>query len=71
MTTQELRDRIEAKKLELQARLVTLKADTRAEAHASITTVKEKLSEVELYLKGGWEKVSGAVEVKLHEWLKN
>jgi len=70
MTTAELKNRIEAKKLELQSRLATLKADTRAEAQTTTRQIKDKLTEVEIYLKEGWEKVAGPIEVKLHEWLK-
>jgi hypothetical protein len=68
--TDELKDRIEAKRLELRARFDTLKADGRHEAIAAKNKVKQGLDELDDTLRDGWDKVSEAVHAKLDEWLK-
>jgi hypothetical protein len=65
----ELRDRIEARKHELLAKLSELKADSRRDAADAHTRVKAKLEELELHLKNGWDKVSDDVRTKLNKWL--
>jgi hypothetical protein len=65
MKNNELKDRIEAKKHELLARLNELKADSRADAREQQSKLKMRLDEVEDYIKEGWDKAS----VKLNEWL--
>ena len=67
--TDELKDRIEARKHELLAKLNELKADARAEAATRRDRIKQHLEEVEAYLKDGWENVSQSVEQKLNSWL--
>jgi hypothetical protein len=67
--TDELKDRIEARKHELLAKLNELKADARAEAASRRDSIKLRLDEVEAYLKDGWDSVSDAVEQKLNSWL--
>jgi len=63
--TDELKDRIEAKKHELLARLNELKADSRAEAAEQRSKIKVKLDELEDTLKEGWDKAAA----KLNTWL--
>ena len=65
----ELRDRIEARKHELLAKYNELKADSRRDAADASTRVKAKLDELELHLKNGWDKVSDDVRTKLNKWL--
>lgn len=65
MKSNELKDRIEAKKHELMSRLSELKADSRAEAREQSSKIKMRLDEVEDYIKEGWDKAN----VKLNEWL--
>jgi hypothetical protein len=65
----ELRDRIEARKHELLAKYNELKADSRKEASETRTRVKARLDELEGHLKAGWAKVSDDVRVKLNRWL--
>jgi len=65
MNSNELKDRIEAKKHELMSRLSELKADSRAEAREQSAKIKLHLDEVEDYIKEGWDKAT----VKLNEWL--
>lgn len=65
----ELKDRIEARKHDLLAKLNDLKADSRAEAREQRDRLKRELDELELHLKGGWDKMSDAVRGKLDSWL--
>ena len=65
LKTDELKDRIEAKKHELLARLNELKADSRAEAEEQRSKIKVKLDELEDTLKEGWDKAAA----KLNTWL--
>ena len=66
----ELRDRIEARKHELLAKYNELKADTRKEASEARSRIKHRLDELELHLKTGWDKVSADVRTKLNSWLE-
>jgi hypothetical protein len=68
-TSDELRDRVEARKHELLAKFNELKADSRRDAAAACDKVKAKLDELELHLKNGWTKVSDDVRTKLNTWL--
>lgn len=65
----ELRDRVEARKHELLARYNELKADTRKEAGEARTRLKARLDELEAHLKLGWAKVNDEVRTKLNQWL--
>ena len=67
----ELRDRIEARKHELLAKYNELKADSRKEASETRTRLKARLDELEVHLKIGWAKVSDDVRVKLNRWLEH
>lgn len=66
-----LKDRVEARKHELLAKLNDLKADTKTGAGEARTKVKHQLDELELHLKEGWDRVSDATRAKLNLWLKN
>lgn len=66
----ELRDRVEARKHELLAKYNELKADTRREATEARDRVKTRLDELEVQLKSGWTKVSDDVRAKLNQWLE-
>ena len=68
-TSDELKDRIEAKSLELQSKFAELKADTRHEAIKARDTMKAKLDELETFLKEGWDKDTEATRAKLNSWL--
>jgi len=70
-TTDSLKDRVEARKHELLAKLSEMKADARSDANEARTKVKHKLDELELHLKVGWDKLSDATRAKLDQWLKN
>ncbi len=66
----ELKDRIEARKHALMAKYNELKADTRHEAAAGRDSLKARLSELEETLKDGWDNVSESVRAKLNGWLE-
>jgi hypothetical protein len=66
----ELRDRVEARKHELLAKYNELKADSRHEAAEARTRLKARLDEIELHLKAGWAKVNADVRTKLNDWLE-
>jgi cell division septum initiation protein DivIVA len=68
---EELKDRVEARKHELLAKFNQLKADTRRDAAEVRARVKTQLDELELHLKGGWDKLSEAVRAKLGSWLES
>ena len=67
----ELRDRVEARKHELLAKYNELKADSRREAAEARTRVKARLDEVERYLKSGWDKITDDVRTTLNKWLEH
>jgi hypothetical protein len=65
----ELKDRVEARKHELLSKFNELKADTRAEAAKNRDKIKAKLDEIESDLKEGWDRMSDKVRAKLNSWL--
>lgn len=67
----ELRDRVEARKHELLAKYNDLKADSRHEAGEARTRLKARLDELEAHLKLGWAKVNDDVRVRLNRWLED
>jgi len=69
--TDELKDRIDVRKHELLKSFSELKADTRHEAIEARAKVKQKLDELEQYLKTSWDKMSEATHAKLDHWLQN
>ncbi|HEY5923777.1 MAG TPA: hypothetical protein VIV11_18975 [Kofleriaceae bacterium] len=66
---EELKDRISARKHQLQAKLSELSADSRAEARTSRDKIKAKLDELQEDLKDGWDNVNDKVAAKLNKWL--
>lgn len=66
----ELRNRVEAKQRELQARYLELKADTQERAREERDRVKRKLDELQEAVKGGWDTLSDRVAAKLNDWLE-
>ena len=65
----ELKTRIEAKRHELIAKLKTSEADAQHEALDAKDKIKASLSEFEMNLKDGWDKMSDQVHAKLSSWL--
>lgn len=68
--TDELKERVEARKHDLMARYHELKADTAHEAIETRTKLKKKLDELESNLKTGWENLDDAIRAKLNSWLE-
>ena len=65
----QLKDRITARKHELLAKVAEFKADARDDAAASRDAMKAKLADLEDSLKDGWENMTDAVKTKLNKWL--
>jgi hypothetical protein len=65
----ELRDRVEARKRELQTKLNDLESDKGKDASAHRDQIKRELEELETHLKEGWEKVDNTIRAKLGKWL--
>jgi hypothetical protein len=65
----ELEDRVEARRHELLAKMHELKADTRAGASDARDKMKAKLAEIEDDVRDGYENLSDAVRTKLNSWL--
>jgi len=66
----ELKDRVEARKLMMMAMLAELKADTRHEAAGARDKLVASLEELETAIKDGWENLTDAVKTKLDEWVE-
>jgi len=67
--SEELKDRVEARRHELLSKYNELKADTRKEAGDTRTKLKAKLDEIAEDVKDGYENISDKVKTKLNEWL--
>ena len=67
----ELKNRVEAKKLSLQAKIKELQADTEATSREQVQKLQSKLDSLTVSAKGGWENMTDAVAGKLNEWLKD
>ena len=65
----DLKDRVEAKRAELRARMKALKVDSRHDVIVARDQLKAGLIELDVTLKDGWDKASAAVEAKLNAWL--
>jgi F0F1-type ATP synthase membrane subunit b/b' len=65
----ELKDRVEARRHKLLSKYNELKADTRAEASEARRKIKARLDEIEDALKAGWNNISEAAKAKLNKWL--
>jgi hypothetical protein len=67
--TEELKNRVEAKKHKLLAKYNELKADTRQEAGEARSRVKARLDQLEESVKTGWDNMSEAAKTKLNQLL--
>lgn len=67
----ELKNRVEAKQRELQARLSELKANTQQRSREELTRIETKLRELKDVLKEGWEDLSESTTRRINQWLKN
>ncbi len=69
--TDELKNRIEAKKLRLQAKIKELQADTEASSREQAQKLQAKLDSLNESVKDGWDNVTDAIAGKLNDWLKD
>ena len=67
----ELKDRVEAKKLSLQAKIKELQADARSTSREEAQNLQSKLDALTDSVKDGWDDVTEAVASKLNAWLKD
>jgi hypothetical protein len=67
--SEELKDRVEARKHQLLSKYNELKADTRKEASEATRKLKARLDELEDTLKSGWNNMSEVAKTKLNQWL--
>lgn len=66
---EELRDRVEAKRKELEAKLSEAKASGRREGREGTEQLEERLGELKETLAGGWDQLTEGVASKLNDWL--
>jgi hypothetical protein len=69
--TDQLKDRINARKHELLSKYNELKADSRKEAAEARDKMKAKLDDLEDALKDGWDNLTDKVTARLNQWLDN
>ena len=69
--TDELKNRIESKKLSLQAKIKELQSDTQATSREEAQKLQSKLDSLNESIKGGWDDLTDAVAGKLNDWLKD
>jgi hypothetical protein len=67
----ELKNRVEAKKLSLQAKIKELQADASSESREELRNLQAKLDTLSESVKEGWDDLTEKVSGKLNEWLKN
>lgn len=68
---QELRNRVESKKRELQSKLEQAKADSRQSSRSDIEQIENKLDELNSMIEDGWDKLTEGVAGKLNDWLSS
>lgn len=68
---EELKDRIESRRHELQSRIAELKADARSDSRQEIDRLQRKLGEIERDLQAGWERLSEEAAARLNRLLEN
>jgi len=68
--TEELKNRIEAKRKQLEADLAKAKADGQGSTNDAAEEIAKKLEELKTSLSDGWDNLSESVSKKLNDWLK-
>ncbi len=66
----ELRDRVEAKRKELESKLYEYRANSRQQGRETVNEIESRLDELGNMLHTGWENVSDTVAGKLNVWLE-
>ena len=67
----ELKERVEAKRLRLQAKIKELQADSRATSREEAQKLQAKLDALADSVRGGWDDLTETVAGKLNQWLKD
>ncbi len=67
----ELKNRIEAKKLSLRAKIKELQADGQSASREEAKKLEARLDSLADSVKDGWDNLSDAVAGKLNDWLKD
>jgi hypothetical protein len=67
----ELKNRVEAKKLRLQAKIKELQADASSTSRNEANKLQAKLDGLSESVKDGWDDLTDAISGKLNEWLKD
>jgi hypothetical protein len=68
---EELKNRVEAKKLRLQAKIKELQADASSTSRDEVNKLQTKLDGLSESVKDGWDDLTDAISGKLNEWLKD
>ncbi|MCA8924192.1 MAG: hypothetical protein KDD82_20450 [Planctomycetes bacterium] len=69
--TEELADRVQAKRKRLEARLQEARADTRKQGREAAEALQTHLDDLSELLSKGWNQVSEDVADKLNHWLSS
>lgn len=67
----ELKHRVEAKKLKLQAKLKELQANASGDSREEIKKLEARLDALSESVKDGWDDLTEKVSSKLNKWLKD
>jgi len=67
---EELKNRVEAKKLKLQAKLKELQANASSDSREEIKKLEARLDALSESVKDGWDDLTEKVSGKLNQWLK-
>lgn len=70
-TTQQLKDRIEAKRKRTEARILELKAEASEKSHAKAKELERELRDVKQHISDGYENLKDTAVSKLNDWLKD
>jgi len=71
LRTEELKNRVTAKRKQLEARLAELKADAQGKAADERDKLEARLAEIGDAVKDGWENLSERTAKKLNDLLNN
>lgn len=64
-----LKDRIEARRKELESEYYKLKADTKEASNKRMEEIENRLNELKQNLSDGWDRVTENVAGQLNSWL--
>jgi hypothetical protein len=67
----ELKNRVEAKKLKLQAKIKELQANASSDSREEVKKLEARLNALGESLRDGWDDLTENVSSKLNQWLKD